>query len=112
MKNQESKTKKVRRNITLSPELLEKLDNLKESSNIDWDNLVSYMFDLQNFRVEPKGVVLAEITLKKWLAFGHETKITVTELRKWTGVRAESCKSVFDAYNAEIEVFNNQFNNK
>lgn len=111
------KTEKL--NIRCSTELYNKMNSIKDSANEQSPNgkttlsdVVKYAFDFQELRIEPKGTVLVEITLKKWLFIGHEAPINATELRRFTGVRLDSVNAVMTAYEQEIKEFNQRFNNK
>lgn len=98
----------VKFSVTTDKETRNKVLELKQGAT--YDELIKYWLDLDNFRIKPKGTVLVEMLLKKWLTFGYEKKINGLELRKWTGARNQVVNKVMDAYREEIDNFNNTIN--
>lgn len=97
--------KSVKFSVTTDEETRNRVLNLKQGAT--YDELIKYWLDLSNFRIKPKGTVLVEMLLKKWLTFGYEKQINGSELRKWTGARNQVVNKVLEAYSEEVKAFNN-----
>lgn len=98
--------------ITISKEDKIRLDNMKVSGaeQVSYVDTISYLLDsLELMQDTANGKQKAALQLMKWLRFGHDVAITSHELRKWTGVRLNSCKDAIEIKGEEVEVFNKQF---
>ena len=77
-----------------------------QSSN----ELIGYLMSLASLRIETRGATKVELKLLELLHKGNDKKITPVELQVWTNSNLNICKSVFEHYKNEIEIFNKRFN--
>jgi len=95
-------------NMEIPDEVKERLMSVK--GDMGYSELFNYLLGVLDMAESySKGEMKAELQARKWLAMGHDAKITVTELRKFTGVRSQVAEKVTVKLKVEIEKFNSQF---
>ena len=97
--------KRKRKSVMLNAGVKNLLDGVKDESK-SYNELIEYLVQSLDFKVEPRGAIKAEIQLKKWLYEGHERRITASELYKWSGVNYKLCKEVTELYEDDIKEHN------
>lgn len=93
--------------ITISKEVAARLNKLK-GEKLTQSTILTYLMDSLESRLDLGGEAQAEKTLRAWLVFGYDAKISATELRKALGINLNTCKKVIAAYQNEVDNFNNQ----
>lgn len=93
--------------ITISKEVAARLNKLK-GEKLTQSTILTYLMDSLESRLDLGGEAQAEKTLRAWLVFGYNAKISATELRKALRINLNTCKKVIAAYQNEVDNFNNQ----
>ncbi len=91
----------------------QRLIDIKEGSinAIGYKEAISYVLSsLGLMEQTANGKQKAILLINKWLCLGHDVPITVTELRKWSGVRSDSCERAIELLSDQVNEFNKQFN--
>lgn len=80
---------------------------LAKKGSITHTAFMDFLLDsLEVLETTARGEIKAELQLSKFLAYGHDKKITASELRTWTGVNLNICKRAMARYDDKIEAFN------
>ena len=100
-------TKKQNLSITITADTKNRIAKVKKELN--YDELFTLLLDsLDILERTAKGEIKAELQIKKFLIYGHDTDITPSLIRKWTGVNLNLCKRAIGRYNGQIEAFNDK----